>query len=112
VSHHRFAGELQRPQVGAVGIGDRRRDRHDDEIGFRKRCRIRGEARLAPLARVARGKLIVRKVAAAKTCDENAVDVVRDRRQPLAEFDRERQADVAEADDGDARQRRRRAHRV
>jgi hypothetical protein len=98
----RFARETQRRQHGPFAATDRCRHRHDVEVAGGQRGSVAGEAELIR-RRQFLGRHFQRRIGAAlQFRDARLVDVETERREPAAEFDRERQPDVTEADDADA----------
>src|SRR5687768_10816402 len=97
------AGRDQRREVGPLGVVDRRRHGDDEDVAGGEIGRVRAEAQLR-----CRLQLLLRhleRVVAmrAQFRDARLVDVEAEGGQLPPETDRERQADVAEADDRDAR---------
>jgi hypothetical protein len=108
----RAARRLERPQVRALVFVDRRRHRHDEGVAFAQ------IVELAAVAQPRRGAELVRRdferavLASTQGFDARRIDVVADRGQLAAELDRERKADIAEPDHGEARVVERATRRV
>ncbi len=97
----RLAGLDQRRHVGAIGQVDRRRHRDDEDARL---AQVRDVAAASQLRGGTQfvGRALERVVAVrAQFRDARGVDVEAEHGTLLAELDGQRQADIAEADDGD-----------
>ena len=94
-------GTDERPQIGLLVLVHRGRDGDDVEVGAAALLRIGGERqrRFGKGARVELGGAVMMP---AKLGDARLVDIEAGHRKVAGERDRQRQADIAEADDRDA----------
>ena len=102
-----LAGLDQRGQVRAPGGVDRGGNGDDVDVAGRDVLQLVGEGQAGGLGQQLRLHFQGGVVALAQFGDAAGVDVEADGVVPLAEFHRQRQADIAQSDDGDARRCRR-----
>jgi len=87
-------------QVGAFVVIDRGGHGDDEDAAGAQGLRVAGDLEVAGGGQGVRGDLAGAVVPGLEFGNARGVDVEADHRAVLAEFDRQRQADVAEADDG------------
>jgi len=98
---HRSACRLQRPQVRALVVVDRGRDGDDEHIAALQIGRVMAATQLLRRAQFVAGYFQGVIAPGSEFGNACLIDVVADRRQTPPERHRQRQADIAQADDGD-----------
>ena len=108
VNHHRpglhrladrFAGLDQRRQIRAIGLVDRRRHRDDENTAIRDILQAVAVGKLLRSNQILRRDLQRAVLAGLQFGNARQIDVEAHHRPRLAEFDRQRQTNIAQADD-------------